>query len=243
MDVVVPLGRNERRDHWELKYLLRSLEKNMPDLGQVWVVGYKPSWATNIQWVPAEDSYPVNKDGNIINKIYEVCNQSKLSSHFLRCSDDQLLLKPLPKDYGNHFDLKPLIIPLQSKWYKRLAATQSYCRKKGWKSYNFDCHIPTIVDKGCFLAFMGDKEIHKELGMTINTLYFNQLYSRTSTLIPIKLLTEGVRADFTITIKDPLKVKAMLDANLIAGYADYGMTIPFVDQIKSLFPNKSKFEL
>jgi hypothetical protein len=244
MDIVIPLGRNEKRSHWELRYLLRSLELNFLGMGKVWVIGEKPSWITNIEHIPYGDPYPANKDGNIIGKIFHVCKQPALSEYFLRCSDDQLLLKPLiPLEHANYFDLTAIPKPPPSKWYKRLQATQQYCKKNKWITYNFDTHVPSFVNKEYFLEFMKDKSLNDKLGVTINTLYFNQYYSRTVGKIPFKCLKPGVRADFTITVHDTDNITSMLNNNLFACYSDYGMVQHFVTTIQNMFPNKSKYEL
>jgi hypothetical protein len=245
MDIVIPLGRNKIRNHWELRYLLRSLSKNFLELEKVWVIGDLPDWATNIIHIPFEDSLPNNKDGNIINKIISICSKPDLSEHFLRCSDDQLLLKPLiSSQYGNYYDLSPFPVPPVNKWYKRLVVTKMYCQKNNhMKSHNFDCHIPTIVHKNHFLNFMTDKPYEKGLGMTINTLYFNQYYSKTLGVIPSYPLMPSIRANITYTIQDADKIKSLLENNLVCCYSDYGMTKEFINQVQIMFPEKSKFEL
>jgi hypothetical protein len=60
IDVVYPLGTGSVWQDNELRYSLRSLEKNFPDLGRVYVVGHKPDWLGNVEHIPFGDSQSPN---------------------------------------------------------------------------------------------------------------------------------------------------------------------------------------
>jgi hypothetical protein len=89
---------------------------------------------------------------------------------------------------------------------------------------------------------MSDKNYHG-IGMTINTLFFNQFYSILYPNIPVKPLRGGIRGDFTLTRNDPIEIDKIINSNQMLCYSDYGMVQYFVTSIENLFPNKSKFEL
>ena len=94
-DAVYPLGSGSKWNNNELRYSLRSLEKNLVDLRNVYIVGYRPEWLTGAIHIPCDDPLPHNKDGNIIRKILRACQTPGLSEDFLQVSDDQILLRPL----------------------------------------------------------------------------------------------------------------------------------------------------
>ena len=96
------------RDNDELKYSLRSLEKNAPWVNHVYIVtpfGQKPKWLNTrnkkITIIPQEDILP--KDvGPIFNSCaVETClaNIPGLSEHFLLANDDMFFNKPVMPDY------------------------------------------------------------------------------------------------------------------------------------------------
>jgi hypothetical protein len=73
IDVVYTLGTESSWQDNELRYSLRSLERNFPDLGRVWIVGHKPAWLTGVVHIPMADVHKQNKDANLIDKILAAC--------------------------------------------------------------------------------------------------------------------------------------------------------------------------
>ena len=51
IDVVIPLGTGSRWQDNELRYCLRSIEKNLSGVNEVVIVGEKPKWLTNVRCV------------------------------------------------------------------------------------------------------------------------------------------------------------------------------------------------
>lgn len=96
------------RDNDELKYSLRSLEKNAPWVNHVYIVtpfGQKPKWLNTrnkkITIIPQEDILPKDA-GPIFNSCaVEAClaNIPGLSEHFLLANDDMFFNKPVMPDY------------------------------------------------------------------------------------------------------------------------------------------------
>ena len=96
------------RDNDELKYSLRSLEKNAPWVNHVYIVtplGQKPKWLNTrnkkITIIPQEDILPKDA-GPIFNSCaVETClaNIPGLSEHFLLANDDMFFNKPVMPDY------------------------------------------------------------------------------------------------------------------------------------------------
>lgn len=55
MDVLYYIGGGSMHNNNELRYSLRSLQKHCRDLGKVWVVGNKPDFLQNVEYVWLED--------------------------------------------------------------------------------------------------------------------------------------------------------------------------------------------
>lgn len=72
-------GKNE-----ELRYSIRSLVKNLPDVN-VWVIGYKPDWYSgNFMSVPDIG----NKFDNIYNALISMSRNDDISNDFVLMNDD-----------------------------------------------------------------------------------------------------------------------------------------------------------
>lgn len=96
------------RDNDELKYSLRSVEKNAPWVNHIYIVtpmGQKPKWLNlknkKITIIPQEDILPKDA-GPIFNSCaVEAClvNIPNLSEHFLLANDDMFFNMPTLPDY------------------------------------------------------------------------------------------------------------------------------------------------
>ena len=94
MDAVYMNGSESKLDDWELRYSLRSLEKNYKNLERVWIIGHLPKWAKAVTHIDQGDPYRKNKDANLIAKIVRLGYESSLSEKFIMMSDDHYFLQP-----------------------------------------------------------------------------------------------------------------------------------------------------
>jgi hypothetical protein len=90
MDIVYPLGKGTTWDNNEIRYSLRSVEKFLSGVENVWVVGEKPSWLKNVIHLPFPDITGVPWR-NTMAKLLHVCKQADLSDEFLYMNDDFFL--------------------------------------------------------------------------------------------------------------------------------------------------------
>lgn len=93
MDLVYPLGTGSVWDNNELRYSLRSVAENVKDLRNVWVVGERPEWLTNVRYLPVKDMFD-RPTKNTFFKLQAVCKEPDLSDDFLYLNDDFFILKP-----------------------------------------------------------------------------------------------------------------------------------------------------
>jgi hypothetical protein len=78
-------------DNEELRYSLRSLQKNLPS-GNVWLVGGKPDWYIG-NYLQVDDLG--NKFDNITNCYKALQEIDSLSNNFVLMNDDFFILKPI----------------------------------------------------------------------------------------------------------------------------------------------------
>lgn len=188
VDVVIPLGSGSVwDDNNELRYCLRALEQNFLDLRHIFVVGTRPGWLNELAvHIPAEDVYRHNKDANIIRKILLACGHPDMSSAFVRCSDDELFIKPTRFADMCAFqesNLRRIRRHHQKLWRMRLQRTSSYLESKHMQSGMFDVHAPVPMDTQRFQDVMAEAPYQDGVGLCVDSLYFNM-----DTLRPRRLL-------------------------------------------------------
>jgi len=240
IDVVIPLGNRSEWNDNEIRYCLRSLEKYFVDLGNVYIVGFLPSFIQRVIHIPAEDVFKVNKDANLIRKVLLACRNEQLSQEFIRMSDDQLLLKSCDKEdfYPKYSgDLRDLNWKFLNRWRNRLKRTFEILLLQNKSSYHYDSHIPALYNKELFEKVMLNYEWGVEkAGFTINSLYFNNID------IERKRMTGNFKANFERLFTDVDEINQELNGKTVAGYNDKGLTPELKVIIEKLFPEKSSFE-
>jgi hypothetical protein len=240
IDVVIPLGIKAGWNDNEIRYCLRSLEKNFLDLREVYIVGYLPNFIQNVIHIPAEDTFKANKDANLIQKVLLACKREQLTQNFVRMSDDQLLLQPcVASDFSPMYirDLSEINWAFMNRWRTRLKRTFEVLILQGKPIYHYDSHLPALYNKKDFEWVMNQYEWGVErAGFTINTLYFNNVAEKR------KKVPEGFKANFEQPFNNIEDIKLELLNKKVAGYNDKGLTEDLKSVISSLFPEKSHFE-
>lgn len=244
VDVVIPVGIGSKyKDHWELRYTLRSILEHFMDLRDVWIVGYRPEWLQNVNYIDCDDPFTKSKDSNLIRKILRVCEEEQLSQRFIRMSDDQLFLTDLKIN-----DLKPVYVPNGdrlmdlpkpgNRFLLRLKNTKSVLLKQGLsKVYNYESHLPMVYDKSLFTQILNKYNWGDHPGFTINSIYFNNLDIER---IPRDDKTKATYETYHSYTKEQLKEQ--LKDKLFLGYNDRGLSNDLQAVIEDIFPFKSPFE-
>jgi len=173
VDVVIPLGRGSRWDDNELRFCLRALEQNFLDLGQVWLVGERPPWCLHVRHLRMPDFFTANKDANLTTKVMTACYQPQITPVFLRCSDDELLLRPLRFDQLQPYHQGEIRSPRGNRWHRRLQRTARWLRARGLTALNYDCHLPVPMQRDRFLEIFRRASYKRPPGLTIDSTYFN----------------------------------------------------------------------
>lgn len=241
-DLVIPLGTESIwNDNDELRYALRSFQKNIPDLGRIIIVGEKPAWLNGVIHIPANDPFRHHKDANIIRKILLAIHQVEdLSDEFYWSCDDHLILRPATaKELRPYFisELKnePSEFWQGGVWKQGLFRTMEYLQVNGHTTYHYDSHIPMPVKKSKFREIMEQMVFKEHERYTINTLYFNQAL-RSHRHIGI------LKARFEMPYIHLVDVEALTYNRLYLAYNNQGLTPALKQFIQKQFPEKSQYE-
>ena len=131
MDVVYILGHGSLSADEEIKYSVRSLERNMLDLGAIYVVGSKSKYLPWVKHISAYDEYP-EKWKNMLYKVRLACEDEQITDEFLLMNDDFFMLEPF---HGSEYPF--------------------YRAKRGDGGpngmYSFQLHCPMRINKEWFL--------------------------------------------------------------------------------------------
>lgn len=172
MDVVIPLGSSTASNHIELRYCLRSIEKYVPNLGNVFIVGEKPSWLRSAFHLPEHDQKGWSaKERNIFRKLLKAVGSRLVSDDFLYFNDDMFLLAPWKGDYYFKGTLADSFAGLSdSNYHKRtIANTLAYLGG----GYDYDGHAPIEMNKQKFLETVNNASWFIPHGYGIKSLYCN----------------------------------------------------------------------
>lgn len=138
----------------ELKYSLRSIEKNLPH-GKVFfyggkTIGFKPDKHILV------NQKPNNKWGNVSDMLYMTCKNEEISENFWLMNDDFFVLSEIDEVYMSD-TLQELIEHIEQKYHrptkytKHLKKTIKTLEAHGYPTYNFELHCPMLVNRDCML--------------------------------------------------------------------------------------------
>lgn len=238
IDIVYPLGSGSRWQNNEIRYSLRSVEKHLKGVRNVYIVGQKPLWLGNLIHIPADDPLNYNADGNIAMKVLKVCEIEDLSDDFLFINDDHIFLKDIQaSEIPNYYKFD--LVKKSEKYFEgglyvqRLKRTRDILKKRKLPTLHFDCHTPIILNKKKFPEVIEYFAYRDGIGYTMKSLYANFLR------------LEGVhRPD--LNIKSPSTLSAITQATegeTIMAFNDRGLSGDLKKFLQIKFPNKSKYEI
>ena len=196
-DILIPLGKGSRHQDFELRMCLRSIEKHLKGVGNIFLVGEKPDWVKNVIHIPAKDNpNNWNRARNIYDKIMLGINYIDdlkvdyfddlkhemqvsaicLSDNFLFMNDDHYLLTDYEADefpyyHRYEFNLSELHNGGNMPQYKQALNTIKFGFDEG---YDFDVHCPILFNKTFFKTIFGRMpERWPEHGILIKSYYAN----------------------------------------------------------------------
>lgn len=237
--VIIPLGEGSTHNNAELRFLLRSLERNALDLGEVYVASTcPPEWLQGACVVPIPDTHAHCKDANLVDKTLRVIERCKLDS-FAWCADDNAIVQPVRlaeipllynervrKDFNNG-----------SKWHRRVLNTFAWADSLGVPlEHSFESHAPQFfADAQTLAQRMRRTPYAKGDGLTIMSA-FRVAMGKTTGGLPQS------RWKDTYEKECEEAVKAATFGKPFVGYNDGGINCGILERLEELFPQKSRFE-
>ena len=250
MDILYVVGTGSKWNNNELRYSLRSIEKNGINVGRVFIAGYLPDFVNekSVIFVPVKDKTTV-KHYNIIHAIDYVIQNTDIgindNGDFLYSSDDHFYIKPT--DFGNYpiysrgKDLpdNPKNCVGHKKYYTTLISTrkllQSYNLPYQYFSWHGNTHFNTKFWNDPIMKELVQKSYTMSEGCEPTCLMLNYQMS----VEPFEFV---VRADKKIKSNDNIKLfKAKIADREV--FSTASIITPYLPQVlKEFFPNKSKYE-
>ena len=246
MDILYVIGQGSRWENNELRYSLRSIEKNCKGVGRIFIAGYCPDFIdkSKVIFVPVEDQVEHDcKHKRILNCIEQVVENYDISDNFLYSSDDHFYV--LPTDFDNYpFFRKSMELPDSydgGSYTKSLYSTRLVLEAAGCTAYNFAWHGNTHFNKTLFLepqfAAMRRMSYLMERGCEPSILMLNYWYTKR----PFEITDRGDRKFATDTPKDVLL--ADVKTRECVSCASDTKNAYIRTYLAQTFPDKSKYEL
>jgi hypothetical protein len=230
--ICIPLNNRSTVNNLELRYCLRSIEKHLSGVDEIFIIGYCPDWVQNVIHIPADED-PRNRfrDRNIMNKMVMACKDERVSDNFLMVHDDHFLLADYEAGAFPYYHMGPM-----NEGFGQYGDT-----KQNTKSLlhfqpefnNYDCHCPIVFNKQLFMRSVALADWSKWYGYCMKTLY---------------CVMNGIEGEYMEDIKIRMPLKADMINDLLAGrswfsigdrcWTDGGMK----EVLQTLYPTPSKYE-
>lgn len=239
IDVVYVLGKGSDWRNNELRFSLRSVDKNLRGIRKVWIVGEKPEFVKNVTHIPYPDELVNNADGNIIRKILRVCQENTLTENFLFINDDHLIFAPVaaaeipPYHKGNMETFKKEYFEANF-WRGRLWRTKNILKQKGYPTLHFDCHMPIVFNKHRFPDVVRRFNFEANIGFTMKSLYGNVVHPDAPELNGQKVVI--FKPYIFSDIVEKVRKRTFIAFN------DDGLRPAFKTWLFRTFPEESKYE-
>lgn len=230
MDIVIPLGC--RKNDFEIKYALRSIEKYLTGYKDIYIVGNKRKWLTGVKYIKAEENY-TEKQKSILLKLLAAARTKELSNPFIRWDDDHFLLKPLDvKDikYWKWGNVDNLSIISQGTYKTTVINTSKYLKANGWGNSHFDIHTPIPFEKQKLLD-LENEDWSKEY--IIKSLYCNKYGIRGEDVRDLNFGKPFTRE----------QIRKALEGRMFFSFNVHGLNGAMRDIMNELYPSPSKYEI
>jgi len=221
-------------DDNEIRYSLRSVEKNLENAGNVFIVGEFPAWMNEetLAHIPADDIYD-HKIKNAVHKILIACADKRISDNFILMNDDFLFLTPQTVsqnlNIGYIDDAQRDHKTRRGYYFRAIRETNQMLKMAGIaKPVNYEVHYPMIINKKAFRAII-EGVGWKNIGYIFRSVYGNVIGI-------VGKETKDYKA-FSIKEVFEMKDRAFMSTD------NYVVTNPkFQNWIREKFNKKSKYE-
>jgi hypothetical protein len=251
-DIVIPYV-HKKASADELKYAIRSIEKNFKSPFRIIVIGDLPSWANDdlkrlhiptklISGIPYCHCLDVN------SKMKTLLQSEDLDESFIYTYDDIIFIAPV--EYSDIAMLKAdsfiesaEFIQEKStgsrKWNNLLTFDFNFLSASKFRTYNYETHLPRMFQKNLLMELFSIPEL-QEVPFLFSTLYYNMFFKVKPYIIgqPNCDIKTGVYEQQNIR-----QIRAACAGKKFLNFNNQGVNPHLFRFLAEMFPDKSSFEL
>ncbi len=235
----------------ELRYSIRSFEKNFAELGDIWIIGDLPDYLDprQVHHIPQQ---PMVRPGVFTQSgVRRLSMQQfpELGEQFVIASDDHYLLRPVAfEDFGPYIlqELSEVKERGTSPWQLKLWRTYDLLVHMGYPTANYESHTPMRVDREKYLrmaALFINVEAaaqHDNQSYCPATAYWNVIGDQGRA--PRQALPYRIGFTRYHRYRRKSKIISQLRDKTFLFHNDSGLTSALKSVIGDLYPDKSRFE-
>lgn len=151
MDLIYPLGTGSAWSDNELRYSLRSVERHLPHLGRVVIVGEHPPWLRNVTHLAVPDDRHSSKLANSAWKVRRAIEEGLVGNRFVLMNDDFLLLEDVTEIPPAHRGTIRANIARHTTrtgyYFTAMQRMNELMRQRGYvDALDYELHQPMVFD-------------------------------------------------------------------------------------------------
>ena len=143
MDVLYYIGGGSMRHNIELRLSLRSIEKFGKNIDRVWIVGNKPEFLQNVEYLWVEDKYDWWQ--NAFEKTKAAINAG-ISEDFLLMNDDFFMAAPFDAETYPYYHRGEMPEDNTRAYQKVITNTKRILKGLGATTYHYGVHCPMRIN-------------------------------------------------------------------------------------------------
>lgn len=161
----------------DLRASLRSIHKFAPPFDKIFFVGDCPEWCTNVEHIYTEQYNTCWK--NTLNNLMIACQDDRLSDDFILMNDDFIATRPI-HNWNESLSKARNTISQQIINYQNEGLNSNYTKAFAktielfnniTELYNYELHIPMIINKKKFLDLFNKPELQEFIKINPVVLY------------------------------------------------------------------------
>lgn len=224
----------------ELRYCLRSIEKNMPHRNVV-IAGDCPSWATNVVHIKRKSTQkPKSNWEDQAYNLLNACKDERVSDDFVFFNDDFHVMRPVESLPNYYLDTlmedavrRSKIHMSTNRYIKGMCNTHALLKAKGVDvPLSYELHLPMVMRKYRWIDvydMMKGKLANRNSPVFHRSIYGNMFYD-----------DQEQREDVKYIKRDEDYPK---DSDYLSTLQTRFDNTPVGLHIKAQFPEKSRYEL
>lgn len=166
MDILYYIGSGSSHNNDELRLSLRSIDTHCKDIDKVWIVGNKPAFLRNVEYLWVEDKDKWWK--NAFTKT-KAAIEAGISDEFLLMNDDFFMIADFNASDYPYFHKGEIPETGENPYRKVIVNTGKYLKSIGANSYHYGIHCPMRIEGKKYLEL----EKHLTQPMSVRCLYGN----------------------------------------------------------------------